>query len=562
MVTREEEVRRAADAVPQYDVRILRPLANYILVHHGDAALVRVAEAGGIGPRDLDGRSCWVHANQFEALLQAARDVVGDDDTFKTACTYRLAESYGAVRYALWATSPQAVLALAAKTTHLVTTNGTIRVLESTRTSMRASIEPISKISRLNCLVRQAQTVKLPTLWGLPPAHLHEVSCAAHGDDACVYELRWLDAKRVLPIAIGLLLGVLATLLVARLRALAAGAELAIPLLGALLGYVYELHRTQRANAAVNEQINEAVRRLAAEEGDARREVLELHRRQREWTRLLEEDTTERAAAFQQVVDQLEQLQHTREVTIRGFGHDLRNPLAILSMNTGYLRERLEALGADGRAVVDDLDLAIATMRKLIDDLMQVAAAKTSLIQLAPQRLDMTTITERLRRRLRALVYGREIRASVFRTREAPDEITTDPILFDRVIDNILTNAAKYTQRGSIVLEIDGTPDTVTLKVSDTGCGMGPEELEKSFQPGGSVRREKGSYGVGLSVVVQLLAQVGGRLEVMSKPNHGTTFWIHFPREVSAEKPDAPRRLESTRPALAKVVTIRKVHVA
>src|SRR5690606_479521 len=131
----------------------------------------------------------------------------------------------------------------------------------------------------------------------------------------------------------------------------------------------------------------------------------------------------------------------------------------------------------------------------------------------------------------RALVHGKPIRSSVFRVREAPDEVVVDAMVLDRIIDNLLSNAAKYTQNGSIVVEVAGTPGFLTLKISDTGRGMEPDSLERAFVSGASepAQRQSGSYGIGLSVVIDLLGRIGGRLEVMSKPNTGTTFWVHVP---------------------------------
>ena len=116
-------------------------------------------------------------------------------------------------------------------------------------------------------------------------------------------------------------------------------------------------------------------------------------------------------------------------------------------------------------------------------------------------------------------------------TREAPDVIYFDPLVFDRVTDNLLTNAAKYTERGSIVVEVTGNDDFIIIQVSDSGRGIDETELERIFQPGGSSKdhRANDSFGVGLSVVLQLLEQVGGSLEVMSQPGRGTTFWANFP---------------------------------
>jgi signal transduction histidine kinase len=117
--------------------------------------------------------------------------------------------------------------------------------------------------------------------------------------------------------------------------------------------------------------------------------------------------------------------------------------------------------------------------------------------------------------------------------------------------------------RGSIVLELDGTPGHLVIKVSDTGRGIEPAAVDRIFHAGGSApeSRRGDSFGVGLSVVVQLLEQIGGRLEVMSKPASGTTFWVYLPvAAVSRTGPvEAGQPRESTDDALRRVVRIRNV---
>ena len=337
----------------------------------------------------------------------------------------------------------------------------------------------------------------------------------------------------------------------------------ALVALGGALGYIYELVRTNRENLRVGADINAAVRDLAEEEADARRELLAMTQRHRDWSRLLEEERRERTQAFGDLLRRVDDVHHSRTRTLRGFSHDLRNPLTVLSAGIGALRDAEDAFGEDGPQLFDDLERAIDQMSRLLNDLMQVATSQNGFVQLAPpERIVVQDLPDRLRRRVRALCLGKDIRVSAFKTREAPASIEIDPLVLDRILDNVFTNAAKYTERGSIVVEVDGNPGFLTVKVSDTGRGIARERLSRTFEPGGSdaQTRAANSYGVGLSVVVQLLGQIGGRLEVMSEPSQGTTFWINFTLAMktrgTASHPPPP---ESYRETLDRVLTIRKV---
>ena len=178
----------------RYNLRILRPLSNYIRERHGLDQLERVAASAQLTVDELSAGMRWASEEQFETVLSSARALVHTDEEFQKACVHRLAESYGAVRFLLWATSPQTVYVQSIKTYHLMSTNCSPETLNSSRTSIEMRFPMGRPISRLNCLVRQAQTSMLPTLWGLPPAHLKEERCIAFGDHECFYRLRWFAA--------------------------------------------------------------------------------------------------------------------------------------------------------------------------------------------------------------------------------------------------------------------------------------------------------------------------------------------------------------------------------
>jgi signal transduction histidine kinase len=415
------------------------------------------------------------------------------------------------------------------------------------------------------CLSRQAQGAALPTIWGLPPAQIKERSCIAWGDPCCETEFKVFQPRGLLRPLIGGLLGAAGAGLAIGFGPAAVPAGtlwFALPALGFLVGHLLELRRTNSANLEVAEEMNEELRRALRENAEAQREIIELHRRQQDWSRRLEEQVAQRARINEEVAERLGAILSERNTTIRDVSHDLSSPLTVVLHANRYLEERGDLLDGDSRALVEEQKRAIARIRTLLDGMIRLASADPADMQLCPEPIDVPPLEDSYRRRLRALVGDRRIRVSVLPiTREAPKLIVIDRMVLDRVIDNLLSNAAKYTEQGSIVLELDGKPGFLTVKISDTGRGIADGEIGRIFQPGGSdpVRRVAASHGLGLSVVVRLLDRIGGKLEVMSLPGEGSTFWVHFPvgSEVAAASagPAAAPREDPT----SRVVTIRRV---
>jgi signal transduction histidine kinase len=415
------------------------------------------------------------------------------------------------------------------------------------------------------CLSRQASWVYGPTMWDMPPAQLTEKACIANGDPYCEYHLKWFARRRLLPIVAGVALGGLAAFAVSQ-SGTHVPAEIAFPVLGAAIAYILELRRAQGTNLKLAGDMNQVLRDLGQAEAEARSELSALDRREKEWTRLMEEQMAARTMTLEKVVDGLELLQNTRATTLKGFSHDLRNPLFVLKGNVQYLLEKLasgNASLAEEKETLTDMEAASIQMEGMLGSLMDVAVQGPGQLKLAPKPLVTAPLADLFRRRLRALVYGRDIKITSFMSRDAPDKIVVDPLVFDRIVDNLLTNAAKYTRRGSIVLEIAGTRESdefLTLKISDTGEGISQESIERIFRPRTADEPKRpNSYGVGLSSVVQLMAQIGGRIDVMSRVGSGSTFWAHFPAKMpQAKAQPSGGEVEPLESIIRRVVTVRK----
>jgi signal transduction histidine kinase len=537
---------KPAALAADYNLRILWPIARYFEERFGDEGLQQLAAAGGLVPSDFDATtSRWVSAASFEAILARARALLDSEDEFMRACVHRIKEAYGPLRYVLWATSPGGVFNQAASQYSLVSTCGDLVMTPSGPTATHCHFTSRVPFSRLACLARQAQGGALPTFWGLPPAYVKETACVGRGDPSCELDYHWYTTRRWLPTVLGALMAALCGWALSRSGLAVVPTPVMLGVLGAALGYLFEVRRTERVNERTREEVMGALRDLARDESDARRELLGMHQRQKDWTRLVEEEMNARAAAVQAAVSGGQEVQSARASTLLGFSHDLRNPLQVIRMSIDYLRGCAGVVAEkDAADSIGDMDLAVERMSHMLGDLVRVTQAQRAFVPMAPQAVAIPGLTNGLRRRLRALVHGRNLRSTVSATREAPEVMEMDPLALDRILDNLLTNAAKYTERGSIDVVLDGTPGHLVLKVSDTGCGIPAESLGRIFEAGGSSPRSRrgDSFGVGLSVVVQLLDQIGGRLEVMSRPDAGTTFWVYLPLVARCERP-------STRPS-------------
>ncbi len=545
------------------NLRLLRHLVAYLHDHCEGSAITAVAAAGGVKVEDLWAATRWVSLSQFEAILSAARTLVSDDEAFKNACAYKVADVPGAVRFCMGALSPLLGYELGCRHLRVVSGMSTFKPELLGHGRIRLRYETTKKESRLMCLSRQGQIEQLPTLWGMPPAHITETRCVARGDDVCTYDVQVYEPRRWLPAALSSAAG-LATYLGFLIFSHAHGnvaVGFVFSLVGGLLGHLYEYQRTSASNSEAHKAISTAYVQAARDEAEARRELFVLMQRQSSWGQLMEGEVVERAQALQDVAGELERLQAPRVAHLRGRSRELGGPLDSLQTTLNSLRAKLGVGDPDVVAGFERLDADVDALARRLKEVGRTAASASELIDLMPQTLDTWPLVHELRTRLRALVHLPDVRVSVFAAREAPERIRTDTALFNRIIDNLLVNAASQTQRGSIVVEVSGTPGFLTIKVSDTGAGLSEDDLSRVFRP---MQRAVVSSaaaagaGPGLSVVVQLLARIGGRLEVMSTPGRGATFWAHIPVDSEAVMEPTPIGKQATDEFIRRIVTVRR----
>jgi two-component system, OmpR family, sensor kinase len=212
--------------------------------------------------------------------------------------------------------------------------------------------------------------------------------------------------------------------------------------------------------------------------------------------------------------------------------HDLRNPLqGILSCSEFLIEEaagKLDPGQANFLSLIRDQSRYMAN---LVDDMLDVSAIESGMLQLDLQPVDLVRLvqTNLVRNRLIATRKGITIDLQA----DPVPTISLDSAKIEQVLDNLLTNAIKFSPPGAhvqMVISILGKD--VLISVQDQGTGISHEQMSRLFQP--FQRGKKGtqgekSTGLGLIIVKRIVEGHGGRIEARSQPGKGSTFTLYLP---------------------------------
>jgi signal transduction histidine kinase len=213
--------------------------------------------------------------------------------------------------------------------------------------------------------------------------------------------------------------------------------------------------------------------------------------------------------------------------------HELRTPLSALQMQLGTLTgPSTTRLDDAHRAVVERMQRSTRRLTELVDSLLEYTILRSGRILTHPVELDLGLMaTEALdEARFQADQKGLKLSLSL----QAPlPPLRSDSRLVRLVLSNLVNNAVKFTQRGSVEVSISAAGDHVRVSVADTGPGIAPEEQARIFKPfvhvEPSLRGHTPGVGLGLAIVRDLLSALGGKVAMESDPDRGSTFTVDFP---------------------------------
>lgn len=238
------------------------------------------------------------------------------------------------------------------------------------------------------------------------------------------------------------------------------------------------------------------------------------------------------AETFNQMIARLQEAFQREHRFTEDASHEMRTPLAVLRNEIEVALQR-ERSPQEYRASLQRCLDQVLRLSRLTEDLLMLARAETSEAVLERQPVELNALCEETVQYVQPLADERQLTLS-FKPADAPIYVLGDARRLKQVLLNLLDNAIKYTPpSGHIGVELERTTAAAVVSVSDTGCGIAPDELPHIFERFYR-RRQKGAnendgFGLGLAICRWIVEAHGGTIRVSSQPAQGTRFTFELP---------------------------------
>lgn len=253
--------------------------------------------------------------------------------------------------------------------------------------------------------------------------------------------------------------------------------------------------------------------------------------------RLLQQENI--ISAVEEKNQQLADINKAKSVFISNMSHEIRTPInAVLGIDEMIIRE---AADETIRSYAYDIKSAGKMLLSIINDILDYSRIESGKMEIFPAEYSLKTLIDDInslifvKMKEKGLTYKLEVDAS------CPSVLLGDELRIKQVIINLLTNAVKYTEKGSVtfsvghILRENGEID-LTVKVADTGIGMRSEDMSRLFEAYERLDEKRNhnieGTGLGMGIVVRLLEQMNSHLEVESVYGKGSVFSFVLPQDV------------------------------
>ena len=250
------------------------------------------------------------------------------------------------------------------------------------------------------------------------------------------------------------------------------------------------------------------------------------------------------AEGMDELLRRIRKESQSREKFIATMSHEIRTPMNGL---LGFLSSLKETqLSDQQRQYLKIIDSSAKGLVHVINEILDFTKLRAGKLTASEVTFDLRSFVEERVALARQSARGKSLKVNLlFHGAEEPVLMRTDPSLLRQILDNLLGNGVKFTERGEVALEIQVTPLdggrlSIDFAVRDSGIGMTQSEQDHLFKPYEqadiSIARRYGGTGLGLTISHSLVELLGGRLQVKSSPGEGSCFY--FTLQCAASKPE------------------------
>jgi len=267
--------------------------------------------------------------------------------------------------------------------------------------------------------------------------------------------------------------------------------------------------------------------------------------RLKEYYEKLESQVEERTAELVNKTEELEKAKNEAESADRlksaflaTMSHELRTPLNSIIGFTGILRQgRPGPLNDEQQRQLELVQKSARHLLALINEVLDLSKIEAGQLKVTKETFKIRDLVDQVVELNFTLADQKNLKLN-YSVDEALNEIYTDRQRLTQVLVNLVNNAVKFTETGSVTLTAEKMDDKVFFKVTDTGIGIEPEKLDLLFRPfmqidSGTTRKHEGT-GLGLSICKRLITLMGGKIGVESEYGKGSAFWIKMPLDRDA----------------------------
>lgn len=249
-------------------------------------------------------------------------------------------------------------------------------------------------------------------------------------------------------------------------------------------------------------------------------------------------DMYAREEALRQAKADAEELAHEKSMFLANMSHEIRTPLNALVGLSNLLVSNEEHKKT--REYIGSINKASIHLKSIVDDILDFSKIEADRIELEEIAVDFDDFLQEMKSLHKQSAKDKGLQFEVESRLEENARLELDPVRYRQIVNNLVSNAIKFTRAGLIRVVVEKQDGDLVLSVCDTGCGLSEKQILNLFDPFSqadiTTTRKYGGTGLGLSICKGLAERMSGQISVSSEIGKGSTFYVRTPYKSASQK--------------------------